>query len=280
MGGRTIVTSELTFGEFERSGWEEVAETGYEDVARATTAQAIEPLLDAISAEAGMVVLDVPTGPGLLLVAGCSRGATMIGVDVAEGMLRVAARNCPEADLRLGAAEVLPVDDGAVDGIVSAYGMPHFVDHTRFFAEAHRTLRRSGRLAFATWCPPPTNQHIALVMSTLMRLGNLDVGLPPGPDIFRYADPDICKQELVAAGFSDVQLEELPTEWRSPEGADGLIKMVEQGGVRSRKLYQAQTDEVKRAVRAALAEGLEPFRGVDGVFRVPATSVLVTATRP
>lgn len=140
-------------------------------------------------------------------------------------------------------------------------------------------LRPGGRFAFATWCPPPTNQHLGLVFGTLNRVANLDVGLPPGPDVFRYADPSVCREELSAAGFRDIQVDELAVVWRSTEGADDLIRQVQSAAVRSRALLAAQTDEVKAAIRVALAEGLEPFRGADGVFRVPATSVLVSATR-
>lgn len=171
------------------------------------------------------------------------------------------------------------METGTAHALVSAYGMPHFADHRAFFAEAHRVLRPGGRFAYATWYPPPKNQHIGLVLSTLMRLGNLDVGLPPGPDVFRYADPDIGKAELFAAGFTDVVTTDLPIEWRSPDGAPGLVASIESGAVRSRALYRAQTPEVKLAVLDALADGLAPYRGDDGVFRVPATSILVTALR-
>lgn len=266
------------FGEFERRGWNEVAE-GYEQVAKDLTAQATEPLLDAVAAGPGMVIVDVPTGSGAIVAAGQGRRARMIGVDIAEAMIRLATRNSPSADLRQGAAEQLPIEDETADALVSAYGMPHFADHRRFFAEAHRVLRPGGRFAFATWCPPPKNQHIGLVMSTLMTLGNLDVGLPPGPDVFRYADPDVCQTDLIEAGFSNVTAADLSTEWRSPDGAPGLVASIEAGAVRSRALYQAQTPEVKQAVLDALANGLAPFRADDGVFRVPATSILVTAIR-
>lgn len=279
MGRGKAVTPQLTFGEFERRGWEEVAGS-YEQATKDLAIQAVEPLLDGVGAGEGMVVLDVPTGPGYIIGAGAARGASVIGVDISQAMLKVAASNNPGADLRHGAAEELPVEDGTVDAVVSAYGMPHFVDHGRFFREAHRVLRPGGRLAFATFCPPPANQHIGLVFATLNRVANLDVGLPPGPDVFRFSDAGVCEEELEAAGFRGVHVSEIPVEWRSAEGADDLIRQVQNATVRSRALLNAQTDAVMAAVRAGLAEGLEPFRGSDGMFRVPATSVLVTASRP
>src|SRR6476620_5703643 len=147
MGRGKAVTSELTFGEFERRGWEEVAGS-YEQATKDRAIQAVEPLLDGVGAGEGMVVLDVPTGPGYIIGAGAARGASVIGVDISQAMLKVAASNNPGADLRHGAAEELPLEDGTVDAVVSAYGMPHFVDHGRFFREAHRVLRPGGRLAF------------------------------------------------------------------------------------------------------------------------------------
>src|SRR3954469_993308 len=102
------MATDMTFGEFERRGWEEVAGS-YDQATRDLTGQAVEPLLDAVGAGSGTVVLDVPTGPGYIVGAGMARGAVVIGVDISEAMLRVAAANHPGAALRRGAAEDLPI---------------------------------------------------------------------------------------------------------------------------------------------------------------------------
>ncbi|MCC3765617.1 class I SAM-dependent methyltransferase [Glycomyces sp. TRM65418] len=105
----------------------------------------------AASAPQGATLLDVGTGPGILLAAlGPMRpDLRFVGVDLSADMIDHARRNL--ADLRdrleLHAADVasLPLDDGRFDLVVSTYSSHHWGDPEAGAAEIARVLRRGGR---------------------------------------------------------------------------------------------------------------------------------------
>src|SRR5277367_6690907 len=70
------------------------------------------PLFEAVLRAAGVGdgsrVLDIGCGTGLLLQLASQRGAITSGIDVAPGMLGVAATRVPDADLRLDDLQELP----------------------------------------------------------------------------------------------------------------------------------------------------------------------------
>ena len=63
-------------------------------------------------------------------------------------MIDGARKRLPDVEFVLSPAEDLDLPDGQFDALVSAFGMPHFADHTAFVSEAARVLRPGGTLAF------------------------------------------------------------------------------------------------------------------------------------
>src|SRR5215207_249100 len=84
------------FNAFEAAGWERQV-GGYEDCFVPITTRLAAPLLDAAGVAAGARVLDVASGPGQIAAAAAERGASVTGVDVAEGMLALARRLHPSS---------------------------------------------------------------------------------------------------------------------------------------------------------------------------------------
>lgn len=78
------------FTRFERDGWSRVA-AGYHRFFTPVTGLAVEPLLDAARVRAGSTVLDVATGPGDLAAHAAARGASVVGVDIAEPVVALAS---------------------------------------------------------------------------------------------------------------------------------------------------------------------------------------------
>ncbi len=122
-----------------------------------------------LSLPAGSVIIDLACGTGDLcrdLVAG---GMRAIGVDLSLGMLNNARTPSP---LVQGDALAMPLPDGAIDGVVSGFGLRNFVALQPVFDELARITRPGGRIALldvarpnsalsapdtpctsATWCP-------------------------------------------------------------------------------------------------------------------------------
>jgi ubiquinone/menaquinone biosynthesis C-methylase UbiE len=98
-------------------------------------------------------IVDIGTGPGLLLIALAARcpTATIIGIDPAEPMRTAAARRLARAHLadRVtvmgGAAERLPFPDGSIDLVVSSLASHHWSDPAMAIRELVRVLRPGAR---------------------------------------------------------------------------------------------------------------------------------------
>jgi ubiquinone/menaquinone biosynthesis C-methylase UbiE len=103
-------------------------------------------------APVGATVLDIGTGPGVLLVELARRrlDVRVLGVDLSADMVRAAARNLGEFGDR-GTVQVadvtdLPVADNAVDLVVSSMSLHHWDDPKAAVAELDRVLRPGGQL--------------------------------------------------------------------------------------------------------------------------------------
>jgi ubiquinone/menaquinone biosynthesis C-methylase UbiE len=82
------------------------------------------------------------------------RGATVIGLDLAEGTLgqaraRVQAEGLP-VDCLIGDVEALPFDDGSFDLVLANYMLYHVPDLDQALAELRRVVRPGGTLLAAT----------------------------------------------------------------------------------------------------------------------------------
>ena len=105
-----------------------------------------------ITARPGAVVVDVGTGPGLLLHHLAGTGLELHGVDPSPDMVAIARQAADDAGLAeqlafaRGSAEELPFPDASVDLVVSSLSLHHWVDVAGAAAEARRVVRPGGRL--------------------------------------------------------------------------------------------------------------------------------------
>lgn len=97
---------------------------------------------------AGQRVIDIGCGPGIAAVRAADAGAIVLGLDPAAVMLRVARlRWALRRDVRwrLGAAESLPVGDGAAHVVWSLATVHHWDDLDAGLREVARALVPGGR---------------------------------------------------------------------------------------------------------------------------------------
>lgn len=266
------------FNAFEAAGWEQRAD-GYADFFGPITTQLVAPLLDAAEVGRRTRVLDIATGPGYVAAAAAERGASVVGVDVAEAMLALARQLHPQLELRHGDAEALPFSDGSFDAVVGNFVLLHLGRPEQAAAEFARVLAPGGRVALTVWDVPEQARFLGVFLDAMAAAGaEPPPDLPPGPPFFRFSDEDEFIRLLGDQQFEDAQVRTIsfvhpvdsPAElWR------GLLG----GAVRTPALILGQTEEMQRQIRSAFDRIVQEFE-VDARLQLPVSVKLASARKP
>lgn len=128
---------------------------------------------DAARIQRGEHVLDVACGTGILARTVAERvkeTGAVVGLDINEGMLAVAARQAPHIQWQQGKAESLPFDNNSFDAVVSQFGLMFFEDRQTAIKEMVRVLKPGGRLAVVVWDALDNTPGYAAMVKLLQKL--------------------------------------------------------------------------------------------------------------
>ena len=234
------------------------------------------PVLDAAAVKEGDQVLDVACGTGVLArtaLARVGKQGAVTGVDPAPGMRAVAEETEPRVTWIEGAAEALPVEDGAFDVVVSQFGMMFFPDRVQAAREMLRALRPAGRLAVAVWDELKNNPAYRDEVEVLDRVAGRAAGdavrIP-----YNLGDVDELRGPFAEAGAHDIEVRTLDgigryANVRTMVGADlhGWLPLM---GV------HLDADTIERTLGEAEA-ALAPYLCEDGSLRFPTRAHILTA---
>ncbi len=264
------------FRAFEQEGWQKVSQQ-YHSAFADLTSQTTGPLLDAVEVKAGMRLLDVATGPGYVAGVAAQRGANVIGIDFSTAMIAQARQHYSMVDFREGDAEDLPFADGSFDAVVMNFGLLHLGRPERALTEGHRVLRPGGRFAFTVWAKPEEAVGFGIVLDAIQTHGKLVVGLPQGPNFFRFSDSDECHRTLLEAGFVSPFVTTVSQTWRL-RASDVLFESMFEATVRTAGLLRAQSAEASDAIRTAIRQSALRYKKKD-VIELPMPAVLASGRR-
>ena len=172
--------------------------------------------------KAGMQVLDVACGPGL--VAQCALevvGPTgaVIGLDPSRGMLREAQKG-PCRNLVRGVGEHLPFPDEHFDFLSMGYALRHVPDLKRAFAEYRRVLKPGGIVLLLEISRPRSTLVLLLsrlyIKTILGAVFSAGTGNRDMRKLMAYwwetteqcVPPETIVETLHAVGFQECQLKE------------------------------------------------------------------------
>jgi hypothetical protein len=140
-------------------------------------------------------------------------------------------------------------------------------------------LKSGGSFAFTVWVGPERHAFFGLVTEAMQAHANMDVGLPPAPPMFRFADPPECRRSLEQAGFASIMVKELPLVWRVPS-VDKVLEFLLKSAVRNGMILERQTREARERIHKAVLEGAERFRRGKDDYEVGWPAVLASARKP
>ncbi len=264
------------FSAFEQSGWDENI-NGYNMAFGAVARQTVGPLLDAAHVGRGMQVLDICCGPGMLAAGASERGAQAVGLDFSAAAVALAGRLVPGCQFQQGDAQALPFAAASFDATVCGYGVMHLPEPAKALHEMLRVLRPGGRAAVSVWDTAAAG--FTLIYEAVRARGNIDVGLPHGPDFFQFGTKERMEATLAAAGFTDVVARSIEQEWRVAS-VDRYIDAILTGTVRARSVLAAQSGAAASGVRSYIADQLAHFSVASGGFAVPMPAIIGSGARP
>jgi demethylmenaquinone methyltransferase/2-methoxy-6-polyprenyl-1,4-benzoquinol methylase len=170
--------------------------------------------------------LDVGTGTGdfaIALLARAPRSASVAGVDISAGMLKVAERRAATAGLGaryarvIASVEALPFADGAFDVATAGFVIRNVGDIGRGLREMRRVLRPGGRAVILDLHTPRNPIVRRLYRGYGLLSPRLAAAIGSDPEAYRYLprsieafyDPETLALHLRRAGFSRVRFERL-----------------------------------------------------------------------
>jgi len=219
------------FDEAERLIWAGRAEAFRDSFAK-LCARTAPLLLDAAAVGPGTRVLDVGTGSGTVAATACGRGARVSAVDAEPGMVELARRAAPEADVRVAVLPDLPSAPGTFDAEVANFVVNHVGRPAEALAALRAATRPGGRVAATIWCSPVGVGHELLEQAVAEAGAARPADMPrldPADDFPRTAEGFAALLE--SAGLEAASCEQIawdhvapPEEWWSGAAAGvGLI---------------------------------------------------------
>jgi demethylmenaquinone methyltransferase / 2-methoxy-6-polyprenyl-1,4-benzoquinol methylase len=182
-------------------------------------------MVSRIAPAPGQAVLDVASGTaGVALQITARTGASVVGVDLTEQMLRQGQRNVADAGLsdriRLtaGRAEQLPFADATFDALTFTYLLRYVLDPQATLSELARVVKPGGQVASLEFLVPPSRFWRPwwwLYTRLLLPAGGLVTGGREWFEVGRFLGPNISghyRRYPIAwtvdawrkAGFTDV----------------------------------------------------------------------------
>lgn len=265
-----------SFAEFEHTFWNASAQP-YATAFGAITAQIAQPLLESVNLKSGSALLDIACGPGYVSAAAMRRKARVTGIDFSGSMVALAKQLVPGVEFKTGDAQNLPFPDLAFDAVVCAFGIMHFSDPQKAFAEAFRVCNPGGRYAFAVWNSPDKSPAYKMILDAIQVHADLTNVPPAGEPFFKYADAQVAQGSLAMAGFQDIHSREHSLLWPIPSASE-FMRYFYEGAARTGGILRAQTKETLTKIENEIQQAMSSYNKT-GIYEIPVSVVIVSAIK-
>jgi demethylmenaquinone methyltransferase/2-methoxy-6-polyprenyl-1,4-benzoquinol methylase len=141
----------------------------------------------ALDLRPGELVLDLAAGTGVSTEELARSGASAVGADISQGMLRAGRASGRTVPLLAGDALALPFRDGVFDAVTISFGLRNVHDTGAALAELARVTRPGGRLVVCEFSAPTMAAFRAVYLRYLMgALPAVARAVSSNPDAYVY----------------------------------------------------------------------------------------------
>jgi SAM-dependent methyltransferase len=232
---------------------------------------------DAAGIRRGNRVLDVGCGTGVLAreaVRRVGQEGQVVGLDLNQGMLAVAARTEPKIEWRQGDAASLPFEDASFDVVVSQFALMYFPERVTSLREMWRTLASGGRLAIAAWAPLGRARGYQILVDIATRqCGGEAANVLAAP--FVLGDQAELAKLVFDGGISGANVTLLEGSIRFPSVKE-FIRIEVEGS----PLADLVSDDAMETLAAESERALAEFVAPSGEIVMPMDAHIVTASKP
>lgn len=212
-------------------------------------------------------VLETAAGSGVVPRALANRlgpKARYVVTDLNQAMLDHAATkqgSDERIEWRQADALDLPFDKNSFDAVICQYGAMFYPDRVKGYAEAHRVLKPGGRYIFSVWDHIAENEFADVVTLAAAKV------FPDDPPRFLartphgYHDIGVVRQDLNAAGFSDISVDTMEEVSRAPSPRHPAVAYCQGTPLRNEieardaSLLEHVTDRATSAIAARYGNG-------------------------
>jgi SAM-dependent methyltransferase len=222
-----------------------------------------EHVLDRVRIGSGTHVLDCGCGAGRFARMAADRGASVAGIDAAEGLIEIAAERTPEGDFRVGDLEVLPWPEDSFDVVTGFSSFQFADDKVRALTEARRVSRGPVAVVIPSRVSESGSTAVFKPLFLLFPPEALESMKHSGS--FALSEPGKLEVVLDAAGLTVHEDDDIESLIVFDDVAGAVRAFVGAGPMALLAIRHSGELAVAQAVR----EGLGPFIGTDGRVTLP-----------
>ena len=219
-----------------------------------------EEALRRIAIGPGDRVLDVGCGSGAFLELAAERGAGVAGLDASEALVAIARTRVPDADVRVGEMELLPWDTDSFDLVTGFNAFFFATDMVAALREAGRVAKPRAPVVIQVWGAHERCDLEAMKRVARPFLPPRPPDAPPDPDLSR---PGVLDDLAREAGLRPESQFDLTWAFEYPDAEALGRALASVAG-----LAVIVGPEREQELKAAIVDGLAPYRRRDGGYRL------------
>ena len=244
-----------------------------------------ESLVQRLDPQPGQTILELASGPGetgFVVARELGDDGKLIQTDFSPEMVESAKRGVKDngltnVEVRVMDAEKMDLEDDSVDGVICRWGYMLMADPAAALAETRRVLRDGGRavlLGLGRGRTATPGRRCSGM--TFVQQGHIPAPEPSDPGMFAMGADERIRELVTGAGFREIDIEEVPLEWRFDDFDDYWNFLGDMAGAIALVMKTLSERELDQA-RETLLAAVERYRS-NGGYTFPGITKSVLAS--